>query len=396
MPDATPSTYVYPETERVVHGPGAVSTLAAECDRLSAKRALLLTTRSLHGTPTQDSVLQALGDRVALVLPDASQHVPLPTMTAVIDRCAQLQPDLIVSLGGGSVIDSGKALAAALANHCSDGEELYRHRIVFTPPEQIEQDPFTAEPIPHVAIPTTLSAAEYDGIFGMTKEGTKDLYADPRLAPRVVVLDPAVTLATPARLWASSGIRALDHAIEIYLSRQPSPITDATCLHAVRLLRSELKRSVEDPADLQSRLRCQHASWLSMFGVENVTLGLCHGIGHQIGARCNVPHGITSCVMLPTVLEAMVEISPGRMADLALAIGVDGVGRSQRELAAALPGAVRQFIADLSLPTRLSEVGVTEADFPQIAHDSVHDFVVATAPLSVDEKAVIELLSAAG
>jgi alcohol dehydrogenase class IV len=241
-------------------------------------------------------------------------------------------------------------------------------------------------------VPTTLSAAEYDGIFGMTFEGTKDLYADPRLSPRTVLLDPAATEDTPAQLWASSGIRALDHAVEIFLSRSPTPVTDAACLHAVRLLAANLPRTLADPGDAESRARCQQAAWLSMLGVENVTLGLCHGIGHQIGARCNVPHGITSCVMLPTVLEAMVELMPGRCAELALAMGAGDAGLPEAQLAAALPTAVRGFVASLGLPTTLSEVGVAEEDFELIAHDSVRDFVVASAPLQVEEGDVVRLL----
>jgi maleylacetate reductase len=392
---AEPSTYVYPGTERVVHGRGALQRLAVECDALGAARALLITTPSLAGSPLQDVVVDALGDRVVAVLSDCAQHVPMPILEQLLGSARDVDADVVVSLGGGSVIDAGKALAAAKAEGYLTAHELLRNRIIFDPPATVSQELFTGDPIPHIAIPTTLSAAEWDGIFGITHEGTKDLYADPRLAPKVVVLDPAATALTPPELWACSGIRALDHAVEIYLSRQPSPVTDATSLHALRLLTTALPASMQDPSDMDARLRCQQAAWLSMVGVENVTLGLCHGIGHQIGARCGVPHGITSCVMLPTVLGEMVEVVPHRLADVGVAMGLDRAGRSDGELAAAVGPEVRRFVAALGLPTTLSEVGVSESDFPLIARDAVRDIVVASAPIEVDERDVVRLLQRA-
>jgi alcohol dehydrogenase len=193
-------------------------------------------------------------------------------------------------------------------------------------------------------------------------------------------------------LWRASGIRALDHAVEIYLSKAPTPVTDAASLHALRLLRDHLGRD-----DEASRLVCLQAAWLSMLGVDNVTLGLSHGIGHQIGARCGVPHGVTSCVMLPTVLERMIEVMPERLADIAEIFDprAGGVGASRSSLAARAPELIRGFIAGLGLPTRLSEVGVREADFELIAEDAMRDFVVAFSPVTVTKDDVVALLARA-
>lgn len=387
--------YVYPSTDRVVHGAGAIASLDAECTRLGAERVLLLTTPSLHGSTIAAQVAASIGDRLVGELPSATQHVPLDAVTGTITAAAELRPDLLVSLGGGSVIDLGKAVAAALGAGITSAEGLVPHRILFQPPDAISQEPFIGEPIRHIAIPTTLSAAEYDGIFGMTRDSTKDLYADPRLSPTVAILDPDVTAMTPATLWTSTGIRALDHAVEIYLSTAPSPVTDAACLHATRLLVENLAQTIADPSDMAARARCQHAAWLSMIGVENVTLGLCHGIGHQLGARCGVPHGITSCVMLPTVLGAMIDVQPERMADLAAIFGADRTDRPVRDVAAELPGLIRDMISGLGLPTRLADVGVEESQFDALAQDSIEDFVVAFAPIKVEKPDVVRLLQAA-
>jgi alcohol dehydrogenase class IV len=170
-------------------------------------------------------------------------------------------------------------------------------------------------------------------------------------------------------------------------------VTDAASLHALRLLRDHLGRD-----DGASRLICLQAAWLSMLGVDNVTLGLSHGIGHQIGARCGVPHGVTSCVMLPTVLKRMVEVMPERLADIAeifSAPGGGGVRASGSSLAARAPELVRGFIAGLGLPTRLGEVGVREADFELIAQDAMQDFVVAFSPVTVTKADVVGLLARA-
>jgi alcohol dehydrogenase class IV len=384
--------YMFPATERVFSGDGAVSELSGELERLGGSRVLVLSTPSLEGSRAESLVMEAVGDRCVAVSHDAAQHVPLAAVDQLIELGSAVGPDAIVTVGGGSVTDAAKALAAALADGCGNAALLRRMRIVFEYPDSLQMPSLTADPIPLLAVPTTLSAAEYDGIFGMTFDGTKDLYNDRRLTPRSVFLDPRVTVETPQRLWRASGVRALDHAVEIYLSNAPTPVTDAASLHALRLLREHLGRD-----DDASRLVCLQAAWLSMLGVDNVTLGLSHGIGHQIGARCGVPHGVTSCVMLPTVLERMVEVMPERLADIAEIFeprggGVGGAGSSP---AARAPDLVRGFIAGLGLPTRLGEVGVREADFELIAEDAMRDFVVAFSPVTVSKADVVALLARA-
>jgi alcohol dehydrogenase class IV len=383
--------YLSPGTERVVHGRGVLAEgVAGECERLGASRVLLLSTPSLEGSRVEGLVREALGRRCAAVSRDCAQHVPLEAVDRLIAVGRDMAPDAIVTVGGGSVTDAAKALAAALAEGVAGARALRERRIVFEYPDHLEMPGLAGEPVPIVAVPTTLSAAEYDGIFGMTHDGTKDLYNDVRLAPRSVVLDPEATHETPDALWTASGIRALDHAIELYLSKAPAPVTDAAALHAVRLLFAHLPRS--RGGDDDARLACLHAAWLSMLGVDNVTLGLSHGIGHQIGARCGVPHGVTSCVMLPTVMARMTGVMPGRLAELARVMDPSLATAEAVEAAARAPELVRSFIAGLGLPTRLSEVGVGEDDLDLIAGDAMRDFVVAFAPVDVSREEINDLL----
>ena len=387
------TTFEYPQKARISYGSDALSTLADTCDLLDAKRVLLLTTRSLVDSAVLQGVRQSLGDRRVAEIAEVSQHVPEGSISGLLQRVREVAPDLIVTLGGGSVTDTAKALSVGFAEGYTTAEQIYRHRIRFTYPDRIEVEPFTAPPLPIVTIPTTLSAAEYDGIFGMTSaEGVKELYSHEAAMPKAVILDPAATVETSARLWLGTGIRTLDHAIETYLSRFPTPFTDALALQSIELIAQNLPISRRNPADMDARLNCLVAGWLSMFGVANVTLGLSHGIGHQIGAYSGVPHGETSCVMLPVVAGRIHEKLPDRAARVVAALGADVSGKTTEEVAASLPTVIRDFITDLGLPTRLADVGVQEQDLPVIARAAMADMVVAFSPVTVTEDEVLQLL----
>ena len=210
------------------------------------------------------------------------------------------QADGLVSFGGGSPIDTAKlAVHAGLAS--GDG-------------------------VPHIAIPTTLSAGEFTSVAGITDDVTRTKRAvhDARLAPRTVIADPAVTLATPAWLWAASGVRALDHAVESLYSNRHHPISDATAAKGLSLLLEHLPPSIaaDGPDVLDHRARCQLAAWMSVFGMTNAGFGLSHALGHQIGPRWNVAHGITSCITLPHAMRFMARLAPERFAPVAAACGV--------------------------------------------------------------------------
>lgn len=387
--------YSYSGPERVTYGIDSLETLPEQIAARGAQRVLLVTTSSLADKQITKRVETLLGPTHAGTFSQVVQHVPTDAVTAALQAAKTYQSDLLVTLGGGSVTDTAKAISIGLASGATSGADLYPHRIRFTYPDNIETDPFEATPVPIMCIPTTASAAEYDGIFGMTTDGVKDLYLHAGLVPAAVVLDPAATLDTPERLWLGSGIKSLDHAIETYLSRSPTPVTDGLALHAIELLAANLPRTRTQPENLDARLQCLLAGWLSMFGVSDVTLGLSHGIGHQIGALCGVPHGETSCVMLPVVLDQLRTVVPERLARIAGALGMASRRASIEENADNAVRGVRAFIEELGLPARLSDVGVREDHFEQIAKFAMADMVVAFAPVTVDEEQVTQLLARA-
>jgi maleylacetate reductase len=380
-------TYLFPRMDRVLFGRPLVETVAAEMERLGARRAFLLASRTLAATTDLVARLrERLGARCCGLWTGIAAHTPRTEVVAAAAAVRAAGADLILTLGGGSVTDGGKMVRLCLANGVETPADLDRFRTRVSAEGQREQPRFAAPDRPLIAVPTTLSAGEYSAFAGCTDTArrVKEGYGHPAMAPEVVILDPAVTLATPAWLWLSTGIRALDHAIEDLCSIAPTPMSDGAALHALRLLRRGLTRSKEAPDDLAARLDGLTGSWLSMVGAQSgVPKGASHGIGHVLGGTAGVPHGYTSCVMLPAVLRFNHPVNAGRQALVAEALGRPG------EVAAVVVG---DLIAGLGLPRWLSEVGVARDQLDTIARLAMHDRWVHTNPRPIDGPAVIRAL----
>lgn len=364
----------------VIFGPGTLEQLPAECDRLGMTRILLVISPSLaKTTDVQDRLQHLLGDRIVHTYSGSQPHVP---DTVVLDAAAEareLGVDGLLAVGGGSPIDLSKAISLCLAEDIRTREALLDYAVKFTYPDQIVVPAVKGETLPQVVVSTTLSAGEFTNITGITDtvDLVKNLYIDNALTARLVIHDAELVQHTPRDLWASTGMRAVDHCVEALCSTSKQPMTDALCADGLRRLVTYLPISAADPSDLHAASQCQMGAWQSIFGLTNVTLGLSHGIGHQLGARNGVPHGVTSCVMLPTVLSYNYDHTVEEQAHVAR-IFADAMGVPVPEDGAA--GIVRDFIESLGLPTTLSEVGVTRDDFPFLARDAMQDMIVATNP----------------
>jgi alcohol dehydrogenase class IV len=378
--------------ERVVFGPGSSKSLAQECERMGISRLFLVASPSLsRQIDVWSQFSSATGDRTAGMFTGGRPHVPDDVVLSAAEAARAANADAILSVGGGSAIDLGKAVQLCLAEDVRTSEELRAWRVVFEYPDKVEIPTATTSQLPHITVSTTLSASEFTGIIGITDTArkVKDLYITPALVPRMAVLDPELAVHTPRDLWASTGIRAIDHAVEALCSSNAQPVTDALCADALHRLAQYLPLSARHSSNLLAAGQCQVAAWESIFGLMNVNLGLSHGIGHQLGARCGVPHGVTSCVMLPTVLEFNLEYTQEpqrRIAEIfAAAMGAPA------ELGAA--ELVRRFVSSLGLPTALHEVGVQREDFPALARDAMADLIVAANPRPVKgESEVVSIL----
>lgn len=371
----------------VLFGAGSVEDLGTVADELGSKAAFVVAAPELAaGTVFVQAISDALGGRVVGTYHDTVAHVPRKTVLDATDVARKAGADLLVSLGGGSVSDLTKMMALAIAQDIVDDAGFERARIRYEPGTVPVVPPISGELIPTISLATTLSAAEFNSFAGVTDEvrKCKDLFADDRLAPYGVVLDANLLTATPDWLLLSTGIRAIDHCIEAMLSTTAQVFTDSLATDALCRLVTYLPRLRDGGRDPFDVTQCQLASWESQFASANVQYGLSHGIGHQLGARCGVPHGYTSCVMLPHVMEFNRDVTEECQARIARLLGVHTELMSTAEAAVAAAPAVQEFIRSLGLPTTLQEVGVGEEDLQPLAKDALRDLVVATNPRKVE------------
>jgi maleylacetate reductase len=380
----------------VHYGSGALANLEATLAQYGIERALLITGKTLATkTDLVDKVVAASRGRIDKVFHNTTQHVHRASVIDAVEAARSINADGIISFGGGTPNDTGKAVLLALAEDVRNAADFDRYRVKFEYPSKVEVPPVNGDALPMIAISTTLSGGEFTHFAGITDSDrqVKDLYIDKKLAARAVYLDPELTLETPDWLWLSTGMRSVDHCIEALCSINAHPFTDALASQALQMLNRYLRECKADPTDLVARTNVHLAAWMSVCGLANVNVGLSHGIGHQLGARNDVPHGVTSCVMMPSTMDFNREHVGNRQAWIAEAMGCDVAGLDKETAAALGRSAVQTLITDLELPTRLRDVGVAEDDFPAIARDALEDLVVATNPRPVGSvEEVIEVL----
>ncbi len=381
---------VFTRMNRVIFGQPAAAAIAAEADRLAARRVFVLASRTLN-TKTGEigKISEALGERFAGVHDHMPAHSPRDAVVACANAARDAGSDLLVTVGGGSVTDGGKAVTICLEHDIRDVDGLEPFRTVVKDGRRHIPD-FRTPKIPQISVPTTLSAGEFNARAGVTdtRLKLKQSYMHPGIIPETVILDPAITIHTPEWLWLSSGVRAVDHAVETICSINANEYTDGTSMQALRALGDGLPRVKADPSDLEARLRCLMGCWLSMVGIVTGTrLGASHAIGHILGGSAGVPHGHTSCVMLPYVLDYNAPVNANRQTEVAHALGAPG-----RPAGAILDA----FIRDLGMPRTLREVGVDEADLPRLAENCMLDDWTFSNPRTISSPdEVMEILRAA-
>ena len=369
----------YPPMDRVIYGIPLAEALAEEINRLDARAVYVMASGTLNReTDVIDTVRQVLGNRLAGLCAKIGSHTPRVDVVAATNEAREVKADLILTVGGGSVTDAAKMVGLCLGNDITAPEQLDRFRAVVTPDGKTERPAVKPPPIRAVDVPTTLSAGEFTAMAGCTDtvRNRKEGYAHPLMMPLTVILDPAVTIHTPEWLFLSTGIRAVDHAVETICSISPTPFSDGMALQALRLLSAGLPAVKANPGDLEARLNCQLGAWMSIMGaLNNVPMGASHGIGHVLGGTAHVPHGYTSCVMLPVVLRFNASVSAERQKWVSEALGrpVESAG-----------DAVAALIAGLGLPGTLRDVGVTPEQLNEVAVGSMHDRWVHTNPRKID------------
>lgn len=359
--------------ERVVAGPGRISELGEELDRRGLQRAIIVTGKTLGSSALLEKLTGAAGSRCAGVFRGATQHVPWSSVHRLEAEIERLGADSLISFGGGSPIDTCKVASHAL---------LHSRELV------------------HIAVPTTLSAGEYTHAGGVTNEETlvKSGASDPRLQARTIFNDPELTLETPAWLWVSTGMRSLDHAIESIYALRHHPLSDTLASKAIALLLEHLPASIEGNRAEQAAHRgyCQMAAWFSIFGAMNTRFGISHLLGHQIGPRWSVPHGITSCITLPHAMRFMAEVAPERFGPIAAGLSLPFDPGNPKAAALACADRVAKFIAQFNVPHTLKGAGVPRGELSQIIGTVAHELErSSTMDRPVTKREINSLLEAA-
>ena len=383
---------VFGKMEVVVFGKPAADTLAEEVRRLDAKRVFLMVSGTLNRTTDEIAkVRRALGDRFAGVFDRMPPHTPRSAVIKATAAAREAGADLITTIGGGSVTDGAKAVQLCLANDIRTTEALDDLRPVKGPDGVLAPPSCNPPTVSQITVPTTLSAGEFSAIAGITDERhrVKELFRHPEIIARAVVLDPALTVHTPEWLWLSTGIRAVDHCVEGICSGEANPFADAQALHGLTLLARGLPRVKADPADLEARLDCQIGSWLSMGPLASgVPMGASHGIGYVLGALFDIPHGHTSCIMLPAVMRWNKPANAERQAVVAAAMGRHG-----KEAGDVLD----EFIAGLGMPRSLGAVRIGRESFARLAEGAMATPWVPRNPRPIaGPQQVREILELAG
>jgi maleylacetate reductase len=348
---------VFSRMQEVVWGKPAAETLAALAQKRGAERIFLMVSGTLNRTTDEiDKLRRALGNKCVGTFDRMPAHTPRSAVIAATDQAREARADLIATLGGGSITDGAKAVQLCLANDIRTPEAMDAVRA---------PNPVRPPTVAQISVPTTLSAGEFSHISGVTDERTKvkELFRHADIVPRAVVLDPAVTRHTPQWLWLSTGIRAVDHCVEGICSNEATPYGDASALHGLSLLARGLPKVKADPDDLAARLDCQLGSWLSMAPlVAGVPMGASHGIGYVLGAVFDIPHGHTSCIMLPSVMRWNQSANGPRQAMVAAAMGQAGQDAGD---------VLDAFIRGLDMPRSLHEVKVGREHFDRIAKQAM-------------------------
>jgi alcohol dehydrogenase len=365
-------------------GRGAVARVGEIARDAGAARVLIVTDPFLASSPVVAAVLasvEAAGITVAVF----DQVTPNPTTTCVndgSDLAASTGADALVAVGGGSSMDAAKGIALGAVN----------------PQRGIELDytgDFAHPALPIIAVPTTAGTGAEVNAFGVVTDvvGHRKFYVGHSSAlARAAVLDPELTVGLPPNATAATGMDALTHALESYLSVCANPYSDGIALQVISTVATYLPAAVRDGSDIEARSQLLLASHIAGVGFSHTGLGLVHGIAHPLGGRFNVPHGLALCIVIERVLEFNLAAREERIARVAFALDVGDTHASVAQNAQAAIRAIADLARDTGMTARLRDFGVTLADVDGLAADTLADSVTANNPIQPTADDVVRIL----
>ena len=370
---------VFGAMDEVVFGRPAAAAVVAQMDRLGTARAFLMVSGTLNRqTDEIEKIRQSLGPRCVATFDAMPPHTPREAVIAATEQARSAGADLIVTVGGGSITDGAKAVQICLANDIRTVEDIDRVRA-----NKGVRPPMNAPTVRQISVPTTIAGGEFSAIAGVTNTRTKvkEMLGHDLVMPSAAILDPAITVHTPQWLWLSTGIRAVDHCVEGLCSGEAHPYADAQALKGLSMLARALPLVKANPGDLDARMECQIGTWLSMGPLSaGVPMGASHGIGYVLGAVYGVPHGYTSCVMLPSVMRWNKPDNAERQALVSAAMGHPGEDAAE---------VLDWFIRDLGMPRSLHEVKIGPEHFDRISEAAMATPWIPRNPRKIETQAQV-------
>ena len=375
------STFFIPAVN--IMGNGCLNEAMTAIRNYGFRKALIVTDAGLAkaGVATLISEKLALQDIDSVIFDGAKPNPSIANVEAGLTVLKQHQCDFVVSLGGGSPHDCAKGIALCATNggHIRDYEGV---------------DQSAKPQLPLVSINTTAgTASEMTRFCIITDEErhVKMAIVDRNVTPLLSVNDPELMVAMPKGLTAATGMDALTHAVEAYVSTASTPITDACAIKAMELISHNLRQAVNDGKDLTARENMAYAQFLAGMAFNNASLGFVHAMAHQLGGFYDLPHGVCNAVLLPHVQTFNASVSAVRLTDVARALGADVRGLSPEEGAQAAIAAIRTLAKDVEVPAGLRDLGAKLDDIPILATNALKDACGFTNPRKADQAQIEEI-----
>lgn len=369
-----PSYYEFYNPVRIISGFKALENLPYELEQLGVKRPLIVTDKGVLAAGLLRPVLTGFigsGIRIGGIFNDVPQDSEKRVVNTVASVFWRKQCDCFVALGGGSVIDTAKGANIVVSERADD--------LMAFAGADILQKPLK----PLIVIPTTSgtgSEVTVAAVISDTRRGVKMAFTSRHLLPRLAVLDPRMTRTLPPKMTAATGMDALTHAVEAYVSTIATPVTDACALKAIELVAKNLRAAVANGGDMRARDNMCYAQYLAGMAFNNASLGHVHAMAHQLGGFYDLPHGICNAILLPHVERFNMIAKVDRFVDIARAMGEVVDGLSARAAAEKALEAIQQLSRDVGIPSGLKELGVKKEDLKIMAQNAQKDACGLTNP----------------
>ncbi|MEJ3627851.1 L-threonine dehydrogenase [Vibrio vulnificus] len=368
-------------------GAGCLKDAADSIKAQGFTKGLIVTDKILNQIGVVKQVQDLLSERsVSAVVFDGTQPNPtISNVNAGLELLKQNDCDFVISLGGGSPHDCAKGIALVASN----GGAIADY-------EGVDK---SAKPmLPLIAINTTAgTASEMTRFCIITDEARhiKMAIVDKHTTPLISVNDPELMLAKPASLTAATGMDALTHAVEAYVSIAATPITDAVAIKAIELIQAHLRTAVAHGEDIEAREQMAYAQFMAGMAFNNASLGYVHAMAHQLGGFYDLPHGVCNAILLPHVQRYNAQVCPERLRDVAKAMGVNVEGMSAEQGADAAIEAIVQLAKDVGIPTGIRELGAKLEDIPTLADNALKDACGFTNPKQATHEEISAIFEAA-